>query len=70
MVLAGCVPSKETNKPRKIQKTTEDNSFATSPMTAAALVAEPGQPLDPVFPVEPEPRANRIVVEQKNRPDW
>ena len=38
-------------------------------MTAAALVAEPGQPLDPVFPVEPEPRANRIVVEQKYRPD-
>ncbi len=38
-------------------------------MTAAALVAEPGQPLDPVFPVEPEPRADRIVVEQKYRPD-
>ncbi len=38
-------------------------------MTAAALVAEPDQPLGPVFPVEPEPRAKRIVVEQKYRPD-
>lgn len=38
-------------------------------MTGAALVAEPGQPLDPFFPVKPEPSPNRIVVEKKNRRD-
>ena len=38
-------------------------------MAHAARIAEPGQPPDPVLPVEPVAGPNRIIVKQKHRPD-